>query len=60
LERERYQRLTPEELEAKNRKRRERSALAKQKKEAAVVPAEAVMDMNGEPVPGSGDDVVGV
>ena len=34
LERERYQKLTPEELEAKNRKRRERAALARQKKDA--------------------------
>lgn len=39
LERERYQKLTPEELEAKNRRRRERAALARQKKEAAAAAA---------------------
>ena len=39
LERERYQRLSPEELEAKNRKRRERAALARQKKNAAAAAA---------------------
>eukprot|EP00522_Entomoneis_paludosa_P012366 CAMPEP_0172455414 /NCGR_PEP_ID=MMETSP1065-20121228/12056_1 /TAXON_ID=265537 /ORGANISM="Amphiprora paludosa, Strain CCMP125" /LENGTH=408 /DNA_ID=CAMNT_0013207875 /DNA_START=97 /DNA_END=1323 /DNA_ORIENTATION=- len=33
LERERYQRLSPAELEAKNRKRRERAAVLRQKKE---------------------------
>lgn len=36
LERERYQKLSPEELEAKNRKRRERAASARAKKEAAA------------------------
>lgn len=37
LERERYQKLTPQELEEKNRRRRERAALARQKKEAEKV-----------------------
>lgn len=36
LERERYQKLTPQELEIKNRKRRERAALARQKKGSKV------------------------
>jgi hypothetical protein len=36
LERERYQRLSSDELESKNRKRRERAATARQRKEAAA------------------------
>lgn len=46
LERERYQRLTPEELEAKNRKRRERAAMARSKK---------ALDRSDGSVTGTGD-----
>lgn len=58
LERERYQRLSPDELEQKNRRRRERAAFARQKKEAAAAAAAVAAVAAGELPPEAMDMVV--